>query len=195
MTHIEKIKKLINEHNGIVTSAMLTKNNIPRLYLKKLTESGELLCVCRGIYVSPDAWEDEMFILQAKFPKGIFSHETALYIHGLTDRTPMKYAMTFPYGYHTSSIKAENISEKHAIDELYNLGITKAKSPCNNDIRLYNAEKTLCDIVKAGCDIQIVNDAMKRYAKSKSRNIKLLYEYADILRVKNKISNYMEVLL
>ena len=86
MTHTEKIKNLIIEHNGIVTSAMLTKNNIPRLYLKKLTDSGELLCVCRGIYVSPDAWEDEMFILQAKFPKGIFSHETALYIHGLTER-------------------------------------------------------------------------------------------------------------
>ena len=195
MTHIEKIKKLINEHNGIVTSAMLTKNNIPRLYLKKMTDSGELIYICRGIYASPNAWEDEMFILQAKFPKGIFSHETALYIHGLTDRTPMKYSMVFPYGYHAISVKAENISERHAVKEIYNLGITTDKSPCDNNIRLYNIEKTLCDVVKASCDVQIVNDAMKHYAKSQNKNIKLLYEYADILRVKNKIANYMEVLL
>ena len=195
MTHIEEIKKLIDKYNGIVTSAMLTKNNIPRLYLKKMTDSGELTYICRGIYASPDAWEDEMFILQAKFPKGVFSHETALYIHGLTDRTPMKYSMTFPYGYHTVSVRAENISEKHTVKKIYDLGITIDKTPCGNDIRLYNIEKTLCDIVKAGCDVQIVNDAMKRYVKSQNKNIELLYEYADILRVKNKIANYMEVLL
>lgn len=195
MTHIENIKDLIKKHNGVVTSAMLTKNNIPRFYLKKMTDGGELLCVCRGIYVTPDSWEDEMFILQAKFPKGIFSHETALYIHNLTDRTPMKYSMTFPHGYHTSSVVEENITERHSISELYNLGITTANSPCNNKIKLYNIEKTLCDIVKSNCDIQMVNEAMKRYARSKDKNIKLLYEYAEILRVKNKISNYMEVLL
>ena len=90
MTHIEKIKKLINEHNGIVTSAMLTKNNITRLYLKKLTDSGELLCVCRGIYVSPDAWEDEMFILQAKFPKGIFSLNGTMHLR--SSMYPVRYA-------------------------------------------------------------------------------------------------------
>lgn len=37
MTHIEKIKNLIKEHNGVVTSSMLTKRNIPRLYLRKMT--------------------------------------------------------------------------------------------------------------------------------------------------------------
>lgn len=195
MTHIEKIRALIEKHNGVVTSTMLTENNIPRLYLKKMTDSGELICVCRGIYVSTDSWEDEMFILQAKFPKGIFSHETALYIHNLTDRTPMKYSMIFPHGYHTVSVSEENITERHSIKDLYYLGITTANSPCNNQIKLYNIEKTLCDIVKSNCDVQIVNEAMKRYAKSKDKNIKLLYEYAEILRVKNKISNYMEVLL
>lgn len=34
MTHIEKIKNLIDKYNGIVTSAMLKKNNIPILHLK-----------------------------------------------------------------------------------------------------------------------------------------------------------------
>lgn len=87
MTHIENIKNLIKEHNGVVTSSMLTKRNIPRLYLRKMTENGDLQYICRGIYADPNVWEDEMFILQAKFPKGIFSHETAMYIHGLTDRT------------------------------------------------------------------------------------------------------------
>lgn len=197
MTHIEKIKEIINEHNGVVTSAMLTNEGIPRLYLKQLTESGELQFVSRGIYVSSNTFEDEMYILQCKYSKGIFSHETALYIHGYSDRTPAKYIMTFNYGYHSSSIKNENVIDRYSVANVYNLGITQAKSPCGNDITIYNIEKTLCDIVKGNnnCDIQIVNAAMKKYAQSKEKNLNLLFEYAEQLKVKKKILNYMEVLL
>ena len=57
-------------------------------------------------------------------------------------------------------------------------------------------ERTLCDIVRGeGSDIQIVLDAMKRYAKYDKKNINLLMEYAEQLRVKRKILRYMEVLL
>ena len=197
MTHTEKIRRIMTEHNGIVTSAMLTREGIPRLYLKQLIERGELQFVSRGIYVSTNTFEDEMYILQCKYSKGIFSHETALYIHGYTDRTPAKYTMTFNYGYHSSSLKAENVIDKYAVADVYNLGITKAKSPCGNDIAIYNIEKTLCDIVRGNntCDIQIVNAAMKRYAQSKEKNLGLLFEYAEQLKVKKKILNYMEVLL
>ncbi|MBQ8828290.1 MAG: type IV toxin-antitoxin system AbiEi family antitoxin domain-containing protein [Clostridia bacterium] len=197
MTHIEKIKKIMDEHNGVVTSAMLTKEGIPRLYLKHLTESGELQFVSRGIYVSSNAFEDEMYILQCKYSKGIFSHETALYIHGYSDRAPAKYTMTFNYGYHSSSLKTENVIDRYAVANVYNLGVTQAKSPCGNDIIIYNIEKTLCDVVKGNntCDVQIVNMAMKKYAQSKEKNLNLLFEYADWLKVKKKILNYMEVLL
>lgn len=197
MTHIEKIKKIMDEHNGVVTSAMLTKEGIPRLYLRQLTDSRELQFVSRGIYVSSNAFEDEMYILQCKYSKGIFSHETALYIHEYSDRTPAKYTMTFNYGYHSPSLKNENVIDRYAVAEVYNLGIAQAKSPCGNDIAIYNIEKTLCDVVKGNntCDIQIVNAAMKKYAQSKEKNLNLLFEYAEQLKVKKKILNYMEVLL
>jgi len=197
MTHIENIRNLYKQNNGIVTSAMLTKLGIPRCYLKQLTDSGELQLVRRGIYVYSEAFEDEMFILQSKYSKGIFSHETALYIHGFTDRTPAKFTMTFNFGYHNISLKDENIIEKYSKDNCYSLGICERLSPCGNKIKVYDIEKTLCDIVrgKDTCDIQIVNDAMKRYAHSTEKNIRLLFEYAEKLRVKKKIQNYMEVLL
>ncbi|MBE6964449.1 MAG: abortive phage infection protein [Ruminococcaceae bacterium] len=197
MTHIEKVRKIMDEHNGVVTSAMLTKEGIPRLYLKQLCDRGELEFVSRGIYVSSNAFEDEMYILQCKYSKGIFSHETALYIHGYSDRTPAKYTMTFNYGYHSASLKTENVIARYSVADVYNLGITQAKSPCGNNIAIYNIEKTLCDIVKGNnaCDVQIVNAAMKKYAQSTEKNINLLFEYAERLKVKKKILNYMEVLL
>ena len=147
--------------------------------------------------MKPSAWEDEMYLLQYRFSKGIYSHETAVYLHGLTDRTPARFTMTFPWGYNAASLKNENVTEKRAIKEIYGLGMTKLISPAGNIVRVYDVERTLCDIVRGNnaCDIQIVNQAMKRYAESKSKDIQKLTNYAEKLRVKLKVLNYMEILL
>ena len=74
--------------------------------------------------------------------------------------------------------------------------LLEMKSPSGNPIRVYNLERTLCDILRgSGSDIQIVGEAMKRYAASKDKNIHRLMQYADQLRVKPKVLRYMEVLL
>lgn len=197
MDNIEKIRVMLAQNNGIITASQVTASNIPRHYLRKMLDKEFLTKVDRGIYIKPEMLEDEMYILQYKYSRGIFSHETALYIHGLTDRTPMKYTMTFPYGYHVHSLKDENVKIKKSVKDLYELGLTNSVSPYGNPIRLYDVERTLCDIVKGNntCDIQIVNQAMKQYAKMPGKNIKKLFDYAEKVRVKPKILNYMEVLL
>ncbi|MFZ5944010.1 MAG: type IV toxin-antitoxin system AbiEi family antitoxin domain-containing protein [Bacillota bacterium] len=197
MKHIEKIQEMLAQNNGVITASQLTENNIPRHYLKKMLDKKLLVKADRGIYIKPEMWEDEMYILQYKFSRGIFSHETALFIHGMTDRTPLKYVMTFPYGYHVKSLKQENVIIRKSIKDLYELGLTNGISPYGNPIRLYDVERTLCDIVKGNntCDIQIVNQAMKQYAKMPGKNITKLFDYAEKVRVKPKILNYMEVLL
>ena len=197
MDNIGKIQEMLAQNNGIITASQVTEANIPRHYLKKMLDMELLTKVDRGIYIKPEMWEDEMYMLQYKYSKGIFSHETALYIHGLTDRTPMKYTMTFPYGYHVHSLKYENVKIKKSVEDLYNLGLTSGISPYGNPIRLYDVERTLCDIVKGNntCDIQIVNQAMKQYARMPGKNITKLFDYAEKVRVKPKILNYMGVLL
>ena len=95
--------------------------------------------------------------------------------------------MTFPKGYNAPSLKQENIIVKRVVPDNYTLGIIEIKSPCGNPIKIYNLERTLCDIVRgSGSDIQIVNGAMKRYAASKEEDIHKLMKYAGQLRVKLK---------
>lgn len=43
----------------------------------------ELERVAKGIYLSPDAWEDPFYLLQSRYPQIIFSHETSLYLLGM----------------------------------------------------------------------------------------------------------------
>ena len=59
----------------------------------------------------------------------IYSHDTALYLLGYSDRTPAKYTITFPKGYNALSLKQEELIVKRVIPENYNFGIIKIESP------------------------------------------------------------------
>ena len=192
-----KIKELLKESdNGTITAAQVTEVGLHRSALQELVKGGEIYRVGRGLYVQSGAWEDDFYLLQRKYSRGIYSHDTALYLLGYSDRTPAKYTMTFPKGYNARSLKQENLIVKRVIPDNYTLGIIEIKSPSGNPIRIYDLERTLCDILRgSGSDLQIVGDAMKRYAASKNRNIYNFMQYADQLRVKPKALHYMEVLL
>ena len=77
------------------------------------------------------------------------------------------------------------------------MGIMTLYSPNGNTIKVYDIERTLCDMVRTRhkADIQVVNQAMRMYAGSQQKNVALLLDYVQRLRVKSKILTYLEILL
>lgn len=197
MSDREKIKKMLKaSENGIITSAQVTEAGLHRNSLQQLVKDGEIYRFGRGLYVRRNSWEDDFYLLQKKYGRGIYSHDTALYLLGYSDRTPAKYTMTFPKGYNAPSLKQEIIIIKRVVPENYEFGQIQIKSSAGNLIRTYDLERTLCDILRGkGSDIQIITDAMKRYAASGEKNIHKLMQYAERLRVSPKVLRYLEVLL
>ena len=184
------------DSNGIITSADVTKLGLHRSKIQNLVRNGEYYQAARGIYVRSDAWEDEFYILQKKYQCGIFSHATALYLHGYCDRVPLSFHLTFPQGYNAQSLKKENVIITRVNKENYELGVVNLTTPAGNLVKAYDLERCLCDILRGkGDDIQIIQTAMKKYAISKEHNINLLMKYAKQLRVEEKVRRYMEVLL
>lgn len=199
MNEKDKMENLLESaDDGTITAAQVTQAGLHRNVLQVFVKNGELYRFGRGLYVRSNAWEDDFYLLQRKYGRGIYSHDTALYLLGYSDRTPAKYTMTFPKGYNATSLKQENVIIKRVVPENYKFGIIQIKSPSGNPIHVYDLERTLCDILRgsgSGSDIQIVGEAMKRYAASKNKNIHKLMQYANQLRVKPKVLRYMEVLL
>lgn len=197
MNHTQQILEMAKQNNGVVTASMVVDAGLSRGSLKYLSDLGKLEKTARGIYILPDAWEDEFVSLQERFKRGIFSLETALFLWNLTDRTPAKYHMTFPGTYNLSKPKAEGILCSGAKEPYYSLGITKAKTPSGNTVAVYDAERTLCDVLRSRnrVDVSVVTDAFKRYAAKKEKNIPLLSQYAKTLKVEEKLRSYLEVLL
>ena len=145
----------------------------------------------------PEVWDDEIFNLQNRFKRGVYSHKTALFLWNLTDRTPNKYHMTFPMNYNLTNPKKENISCVQCKKEIYDLGIKEVTTPVGNAVRAYSVERTLCDILKPHnhVDIQVVTEAFKRYAANSDKNIPVLSQLARLLKVEIKLRSYLEVLL
>ena len=194
---MQEIIDFAKRNNGIVTSAMVSSAGFPRGCLKYLSDTGKLEKTARGVYVIPSVWEDEFVNIQNRFKKGIFSLETALFLWELTDRTPIKFHMTFPQTYNLTSPKNEGIICNSVVKSIYALGITDVKTPSGNTVKAYNIERTLCDILKKcnHSDIQIITDTFKQYVHHRDKNIPLLSEYSKILKVEKKLRTYLEVLL
>jgi predicted transcriptional regulator of viral defense system len=197
MTEVNRILAMAEENNGIITTAMAVNAGCSRASLKYLTDQGKLERTARGVYGLPDAWEDEFVTLQARFKRGIFSLGTALFLLGLTDRTPNRYHMTFPAHYNLANPKKAGVQCNSAIDTIYFLGVTQVITPVGNRVNAYNAERTLCDLIRPrnNTDIQLISEAFKTYLARKDRNIPQLSEYAKSLKVEERVRRYLEVLM
>ena len=193
MNSIDNIKNIMSKNNGILLTQDITKNNIHRQYIKILEKEGVIEKVARGIYVEKGKNVSEYYILMQKYKKCVFSHNTALYFYDLTDRTPINLDLTFPSNFtiHDDTIKIHYIKE-----ELFELGKIDYKLEDGTIIKIYDLERTICDILRDRnkIDPQIFNDTLKNYIKRKDKNLVRLYEYAKKFNIDMILRTYMEVL-
>ena len=197
LTQLERIKKILKDQHGTLLTSDLAKPNIPRTYLSVLERNGEIERVSRGVYKVANSLEDELFSFQARFKSSIYSHETALYLHDLTDKTPLSYSISVPVGYHSISLKKSGHKIFYVNRSLFDLGVISMKSSHGNEIRTTNLERTICDVLRSRnqIDVQLINESLKRYVGKKERNIDLLYSYAKKFRIQNIVRAYIEILL
>lgn len=197
MTSEEKIIKMANDNNGYITTKQVKKANISTVCLTRLIKKNKLERISRGFYAVSNSFCDDYYKYQLKSKNCVFSHATALYFYDLSDRTPIYFDMTVPYGYNGSLSKDKNISLHYVKKEVLDLGVTYITSPFGMKIKVYDLERTICDIVKARnhMDKEIFTKALQRYVKLKNKDLFKLMKYAKILKIDKKITEYMEVLL
>ncbi len=195
MNYEDKIMKLFN--NGYLKTSIVVNNNIPRVYLTKLVKSGKIERVSRGLYTNKEEINDELLILQNKSKYAIYSNMTALYFLGYSNRLPIYYDITVPNGYKGSLQKNSKVNLYYTKKEYSNIGIITIKDNYNNDIRIYNLERTICDIIKNKnkLDRELFNKAIRDYYYSKDKDTLKLYDYAKKMHIYNKVRNTFEVLL
>lgn len=198
LPRLDKLRQIMDDRQGLLLTSDLAHFDIPRTYLSILEQNGEIERVSRGVYGSTSSFiEDELFSFQSRYSSTIFSHETALYLHDLTDRTPLMYSITAPSGYHSQVLNNSGHKIFYVSRDLFDLGIISMNTPHGNQVRATDLERTICDIVRSRnqIDVQVRNAALKAYVKNKDRNLNRLHAYAKQFRIQTIVREYLEILL
>jgi len=197
MNYCDRILKIIEKNNGYVTTSEVVESGIERRFLTNMVKKGIIVRISRGYYGLPNYIEDEYYKISLKSKNVRFSLATALYFHNLSDRTPLVYNVTLPYGYGGVLQKEKNVILNFVKRELLDLGVIEMTSPFGMKIKVYDIERTICDIIKNKnkMNAEIFSNALKEYAKIKNKNLNKLAMYAKKMNIEKKVSEYMEVLL
>lgn len=192
----DEILSLGTQNKGILTSKMVTEQGLSRKALAELEKEGLVSRVERGVYVMDFGYADDFFLLQHRFPQGVFSHETALYLLGYSDRTPLEVQMTFPFGFHSTRAREAGVRpiiSNKGVDK----GVVSVKRSGGSEVQVYEIERTLVDLLKPkyDADKEQLLPAFQQYAGSKERNVTKLMDYARMFSVEDKVQTYLEVLL
>ena len=193
----ERIQAVAEKNNGFIKTAQVEQLGISRPMLRKYTEAGKLEQVCKGLYILTSDIADEYALLQARSKFAVFSYGTALFLWGLSDRTPHTYDITVPRGTNVSLLKRDNPNLRchYVQSDTYEIGISETASPQGATVRLYDKERCICDLIrdKNQIDMQLYSQAIKDYFKTKP-NIRKLLKYGKLFGIEEKIRTYMEVL-
>jgi predicted transcriptional regulator of viral defense system len=196
MEAIERVFALVKQNEGYITSKEARMNGVENKTLQRMTERGLIERVAHGLYIGADVFPDPFFVAQYRCPKGVLSHETALFLHDLCDRVPFKLMMTIPAGWNSQMLTDDDIQFFYSKPKRMSLGVCETETPSGVKVRAYNIERTLCDCLRYAdmLDRDLVITGLKRYMKRKEKDSAKLLEYASALKIRDMVYRYLEVL-
>jgi len=199
MNQKDKILKLLYENNGKIQTNQIVEQGYRKETLRELVIEGKLVRVCRGLYMLPETSVDEYEVCQLKIPKGVFSYDSALYLHKLTNRIPHQLHMTISYDYKVTGVreKKSNVVFHYVSPDILVLGKSTVNTSFGTPVISYDPERTVLDIIKdkEKMDSQTFTDALKFYFESKNKNLLKLAKYAKTMGLSQSLAVYTEVLL
>ena len=197
MNSTEKVYALLEKHGGYLTTNEARKNEITNKTLQRMADRGLVERVAHGLYVGADIFPDPFFVTQYRCPKGVFSHETALFLQDLSDRDPIKMTMTIPSGWNTKLLTDNGIIFFYSSPKKMGFGVCEVETASGMKVKVYDSERTLCDCLKHidKLDRDLVLTALKRYIKGGERDNAKLLEYASSLKIRDMVYRYLEVLV
>ena len=121
------------------------KEKYGNLYqIKKALQAGELYKVAEGVY-SDTPRVSEVELIMFRYPKAVFTLNSAFYYHGLTDVIPERYYLATIRDTH--KIANAKIKQVFYSEDKYAIGIS-AMDYQGKPIRIYDRERMLIELIR-----------------------------------------------
>ncbi|MBI2089394.1 MAG: type IV toxin-antitoxin system AbiEi family antitoxin domain-containing protein [Deltaproteobacteria bacterium] len=183
---------------GIFRAHELSKQGIPRVYLRRLEERGFLVREARGLYRVPNAEITENHSLAEaakRVSHGVVCLLSALRFHGLTTQAPSEVWLAI--GWKARAPKRD--SQPLRIIRMSGKALTEGVEEHQIEgvgVKIYGPAKTVADCFKyrnkIGLDVAL--EALRDYRQKYRGGMDELWRHAKICRVERVMRPYLEVL-
>ena len=185
----------LQQQGGFITTGEV-KSRGEYEQLRHAAEEGNLVRIRKGVYAETSALANNMIDVERIVPRGVLCLYSAFSHHGLSTQVPSSTCIAI------DARRKVRLPDYPIIDLYYwkkeylEFGIMQ-KEISGYDVLITDLERTVCDAVKYRNKIglDVCGEVIDSYLRKDNRNISLLHEYAQILRVKNILTTYLETRL
>ena len=198
MTYRDRALSLVRAR-GIARAHEFKAAGVPLVYLKRMTDSGDLVRLGRGLYQdSGRVGEDVAHDLAAAarlVPNGVISLVSALRHHHLTTQLPHAVWMTIPHKARTPNAAGVRFEIVRARGEVLTAGVEHVQIE-GVAVPVYRVAKTIADCFKhrrhVGEDLAV--EALRDALLQKRTTPSELMKFAVIDRVVRRIESLLEAM-
>lgn len=187
---------IFRKHGGQLRMSEAIAHGITRYMLYSLRDKGIIEQVSRGFYrlvELPPISNPDLVTVSLRFPNAVICLISALSYHNITTQIPHVVSVAVPRDSRIPSLDYPPVQAHRFSNDAYNSGIEN-HSIDGVPVKIYTPEKTLADCFKfrnkIGMDVVI--EALKLYRSRQQFNLEKLLTYAEVCRVKNIMTPYLE---
>lgn len=185
----------LQQQGGFITTGEV-KSRGEYEQLRRATEDGTLMRLRNGVYVEFSALANNMIDVERIIPHGVLCIYSAFAHYKLSTQVPSATCIAI------EAKRKVRLPDFPPIDlyfwkkENLKFGII-SKRISGYDVLITDMERTVCDAVKYRNKIglDVCGEVIDNYLKKENRNISLLHEYAQKLRVEKILTIYLETRL
>lgn len=135
-----------------------------------------------------DIIDDQYYLKQAQFPRGIYSHEAAYMFHGLSSFTPFYFYMTFPTGTVVKYGGKDELRVYYLDEPCFSCGVETIKSWLGGPIQVTDLERTMIDLLQDDYGHHFLFDEiLSNYLWDKKKDLKRLKVYAKLFNLEDVV--------
>lgn len=191
----DSIRDILQKQGGFITAGEV-KSRGDYEQLRSTTKKGMLMRLRKGIYVEASALANNMIDVERIVPHGVLCLYSAFAYYGLSTQVPSSTCIAI------EAKRKVRLPEFPPIDlyfwkkENLEFGVIE-KVISGYRVLITDMERTVCDAVKYRNKIglDVCGEVIDNFLKKESRNISLLHDYAQKLRVNKILTTYLETRL
>lgn len=191
---------VFEKHNGFARTKDFIEEGVSPYYIRNLESIGIIERLKQGVYRQISQANEplsELVEVSKLVPKGVICLLSALSYYELTTYNPWEYQIAIHRGGKKPRLPDyPPIKIIYLADTQFKVGVEDVYVD-GSIVKIYNREKTICDIVRyrEKIGIDLMKEGLRNYLQSPYKNITKLVSYADQLRIRTVLQKYLEVLI